>query len=125
MTLADLLRFTGKASKYGLSLNLMQSEIVYRLTQPFLILILSVLALIIAWKFRFTPNMVFKAWWTIFVPAIPAVSWFAVDSARYLLRLLTVPVVAWFPSFPVPVMLAACTIVFIAASLAFFGQRGE
>lgn len=125
MTLADLLRFGKKADTYGFSGTLIQSEIVYRLAGPFLVLILSVYALIIAWKFRFLPNMLFKAWWVLFVPVFPAVSWFAFDAARYFLRLFIIPVVTWFPSFSVPIMLAIATLIFIGASMTFFGQRGD
>lgn len=125
MTLTELLQFNKKAELYGFSRAVIQHETIYRLSQPFLILILSVFAIIIAWKFRFSPKILFKAWWSIIVPIIPTAAWFVVETARYMISLLSIPVIAWFPNTPEIIMLVSLTVTFIAISITFFAQRGD
>ena len=125
MSVLDLLKFAPKADSYGFSGKKIQCELINRLADPFLTLILSIYALIIAWRFRLASNVLFKAWWVIFIPLFPLFSIFAIELIQYASRLCVVAVVRIIPSNPVLLVLLLLSIWFVGVSVYFFSQRSE
>lgn len=125
MSVLDLLNFGPKADSYGFSGKAIRCELINRLADPFLTLILSIYALIIAWRFRLASNVLFKAWWVVFIPLFPLLSIFAVELIRYASRLCVVAVVRMIPSNPALLILLLLSVWFVAVSVYFFSQRSE
>jgi hypothetical protein len=125
MNLLDLMRFESKAERYGFSRRVYVSEILNRLADPFLILIVSVYALILGWKYRLGTNSVFKAWWILAVPLFPLISRYLIETVRYLSRVMVMLTVRVFPSHPLVLLLVGLSAGFVAISVVFFSQRSD
>jgi hypothetical protein len=125
MSLLDLCLFSSRAQTYGFSPAVYQREMLRRLGDPFLLLILSVFVLIFGWKFRLDRESPFKAWWILSVPLFPAISMFCVEILRYLAGLCVHVCVALFPSIAPVVVLAGFAVCFFVVSFCFLAQRSD
>ena len=125
MSLFELINFEKKAETYGFSTNAMLCELINRLANPFLMLIVCVYALILSWRFRLAPKSFFKAWWILAVPLFPLLSWYAIQALQYITRLVVVMVVHLVPQNPVLLVLALLSLWFIVVSVYFFSQRAD
>lgn len=125
MSLPDLLSFSPRASRYGFSRVDFSSEILKRISDPFLMLILSVIALIFAWKYKLGRNTLFKAWWVLAIPLFPLLCFYAVETVRYLAGLFIVTAAAVLPNLSLPLVLAGLSVAFGLVSLQFFAQRSD
>jgi hypothetical protein len=125
MSLLDLYLFSSRAQTYGFSPAAYQREMLRRLGDPFLLLILSVFVLIFGWKFRLDREIPFKAWWILSVPLFPAISMFCVEILRYLAGLCVHVCVALFPSIAPVVVLAGFAVCFFVVSFCFLAQRSD
>lgn len=125
MSLGDLLRISDRASRYGFSEALIQREIITRLADPFLILIVSIIVLTLGWKYRLAANVWFKAWWILVLPLLPVILMVLVSLVRYLSGLWIFVAASLFPGFALVLTLGILSALFLAASLYFFAQRSE
>ena len=125
MSLFELINFSKKAETYGFSTNAMLCELINRLANPFLLLIVCVYALILSWRFRLAPKAFFKAWWILAVPLFPLLSWYGIQALQYITRLVIVLVVDLVPQNPVLLVLALLSLWFIVVSVYFFSQRAD
>jgi lipopolysaccharide export LptBFGC system permease protein LptF len=125
MSLLDLFAFVGKAEQYGFSRDLYLAEMIERLSEPFLMLIMSVLALILGWKFKLGQHTLFKAWWVLIVPLFPLLSLYAIETVRYLARLCIVVSLSLQQEYPLPLMLGFLALLFAGLSVYFFAQRSD
>ena len=125
MSLLELFYFLPIAEKYGYSEVVYLRAIINRLADPFLILILSILALVFAWKLRMGQNTVFKAWWIISVPILVLVSWFIIDMVRRFSNLCITGIVSLFPDYALIIVLVLLSFLFLCVSIYFFSQRSD
>jgi len=123
LPLLSLFRFVEKAETYGFSRDLYLAELIARLSDPFLMLIVSIYALVLGWKYCLAQNAFFKAWWILAVPLFPVLSLFAIGTVRYLSRLCIVVFIGIVPQNPVLLMLVFLSLSFAAMSVYFFSQR--
>jgi hypothetical protein len=125
MSIIDLWLFAPKAETYGFSRTVYLREILDRLADPFLMLIVALYALIIGWKFRLGKNIPFKFWWIVSIPVFFAVSFLAVSFARYVVGLCIAAIVTLAPGAAVPLLLATLAVWFVGASIHFLFQRSD
>ena len=125
MQLADIIRFINRSELYGFPKHELSIELISRLSEPFLLMILAVFALILAWRYRLGQNSLFKAWWVIAVPLFPFACIYAVETVRYLARIVISHIVQVFPSQPVILILAVLFAGLFGVSVLFFAQRTE
>jgi hypothetical protein len=125
MSLVDLLLFVDKAERYGYSSAVYLKEMMSRLSDPFLMLIASIYALVLGWKYRLGKNVLFKAWWILPLPLFPVLSLFAVSAIRYIGNLCIVVFIGLVPHNSILVMLAFLSLCFLLLSVYFFSQRSE
>jgi len=125
MSLAEMFGISGTAAKYGFSREVYQRELITRLAEPFLILILSVYALILGWRYRLGKNTLFKAWWALAIPLLPIICLYVIETVRYLSRLSIVAFVGLVPENGVILTLAFLSLCFLLVSIAFFAQRSD
>ncbi len=123
LSLFSLFRFVEKAAGYGFSRDLFLAELIARLSDPFLMLIVSIYALILGWKYSLAQNAFFKAWWILVVPLFPVLSLFVIGTVRYLSRLCIVVFIGLVPQNPVLLTLLFLSCCFAAISVFFFAQR--
>ncbi|HHU36026.1 MAG TPA: hypothetical protein GXZ47_02230 [Treponema sp.] len=125
MNMVELLRFYDHAENYGFDQRVYLREAIARLSEPFLLLIISVLALIAGWKYRLGKNVLFKAWWVLVVPLFPIVAMFIIQSVRYLAGLCIAYFVITVPELAMVFTLLFLAVCFTGASLYFFAQRSD
>ncbi len=125
MDLADLMRFVDKAGRYGYSSQAFMREIVVRLADPFIVLIVAMLMLAMGWKYRLAAKVFFKAWWVLPLPALPFILEGILEFARYFMALFVAVFVVVAPAGAMFLTLAALALVFIATAIFFFSQRSE
>lgn len=125
MSLAEMFLISKKAEKYGFSRDLYQREIINRIAEPFLILILSIYALILGWKYRLGKNSFFRAWWALAIPLFPIITLFAIETVRYLARLCIVAFVGLAPESALVPTIIFLTVCFLIVSISFFAQRSD
>lgn len=125
MNMVELVRFYDRAERYGFDPRVFLREVITRLSEPFLLLILSVMALVAGWKYRMKPGILFKAWWILMVPLFTVLSHFAIQSVRYLAVLCINYFVVTAPALAMILTLLFLVVCFTGVSLYFFSQRSE
>lgn len=125
MNMVELLRFYDQAKKYGFDKRVYLHEAIARLSEPFLLLIISVLALVAGWKYRLGKNVLFKAWWVLVVPLFPILAMLIIQSIRYLAGLCITYFVITLPQLALIVTLVFLGLCFTGSSLYFFAQRSD
>ncbi len=125
MSLPQLYRFTQIAEKYGFHPSLYMMALLGRLSDPFLILIISIYALTLGWKYRLGAGVFFKAWWILVVPLFPVLTYFLVEIVRYLSRLAVAAFVGIRPALALVFMLSFLTLWLMIAAVYFTSQRSE
>ncbi len=125
MIMADLFRFAERSGAYGFDSMVYLREAVYRLSDPFLMLILSVLALTAGWKYRLGKGVLFKAWWALALPLFPVCSFLVIGVVRYYSGLVIIALAASAPRAVLPLTVALFSCGILASSLYFFAQRSD
>lgn len=125
MTVPELLAFAQKSESYGLKRDVYLAEFLRRAADPFVVFITMTFILTWAWKFRLRKNRPLSAWWIFFMPLVPAVCAYLLDTARYALGLFAAFFAVRIPAFSVPAMLGVILAGFLTASVYFFSQRSD
>lgn len=125
MDLADLTNFADRAERYGFSRVTFYGEIISRLADPFIVLIVAMLMLTMGWKYRLGDNVYFRAWWILPLPTLPFVTYAIVEAARYFVRLFVTVFVGIMPDLALLVTLGSLVLAFVASTVYFFSQRAD
>ncbi len=125
MKLSVLYAFSLTAEKYGFTKAVYLREILYRLAKPLLLLIISVIAVTVAWIFRLSPETKFKKRWIIVVPLCPFISYLLVGLIEYVNKLLIAFFVSVTPKYVSLITLGMLIVLFICATVSLFYQRSE
>ncbi len=125
MKLADLYSFEKHAADYGFGNKPYLREMIFRLAEPLLLLIISVLAIITAWMFRLSPGKQFKKRWVFIMPLCLFLAYFLVETVRYTSRLETAFFTEITPQYAVFIMAGVFIFSFIVTAVILFYQRSE
>jgi len=125
MSLPQLYRFSLIAETYGYDSSVYMMELLGRLADPFLMLIISVLALTLGWKYRLDVGTRFKAWWILAVPLFPLLAYYLVELIRYLGRVAIAALVGIKPELALLSTLLFLIFWLFAVSIYFTAQRSE
>ena len=125
MSLIELMQFIDQAERYGFSRSVYLQEMISRLSDPFLMLIISIYTLVLGWRYRLGKKVLFKAWWILTIPLFPVLSLFVIGSVRYIARLCIVLFVGLVPENSLLLMLVFLALCFTLMSVYFFSQRSD
>lgn len=125
MKISDLYYFSLIGKKYGLKKEVYLSEVLYRLTEPILLLIVSLIIIILAWRFRFSPEKRFKKRQFIFFPLFPFLSYILVEIARYIFKLQIAFFVVLTPKYVSLIIFSVPLIFLILLIIGLVYQRSE
>ncbi len=125
MNMVELIRFYDRAEHYGFEPGIYLREVILRLSEPFILLILSVMALVAGWKYRLGSGVLFKAWWLLLVPLFSVVSHLVIQTVRFFTGLCIHYFVLTAPALAMLLTLVFLALCFTAASLYFFAQRSD
>lgn len=125
MKLADLYSFGKSSENYGFDKKPYLREMIFRLAEPLLLLIISILAITIAWEFRLSPGKKFKKRWLFIVPLCLFLAYFLVELVRYTSRLETSFFTEIIPNYAIFIMMGVFVFSFIVTTIILFCQRSE
>jgi len=125
MTLPQLYTFRQRGAQYGFPAQIYHRELLARISDVFLILIISIYMLVLAWRFRIPPHRQFKHTWALAFPLFFVVATGLVEAGRYCARLVIALFTDTFYSLSPLLLLLAYTLCFIGMCFFFIGQRSE
>ena len=125
MTLLQLYNFCTLTDTYGFHKKIYMCELLFRLTNIFLILIIAIYILIFAWRFRTPPHRVFQIQWFFIFPLLFYGMWAFIKLSRYILRLIIVFLVDISFLYAVIIIFTVSVILFITVSFLFVAQRSD
>jgi len=125
MTLPQLYAFRQRGTQYGFPAQIYHRELLARISDVFLILIISVYMLVLAWRFRVPPHRKFKHTWALAFPLFFVLATGFVEAERYCARLLIALFTDTFYSLSPLLLLFAYMLFFIGVCFLFIGQRSE
>lgn len=125
MTISDLYYFSLIAEKYGLKKEAYLSEVLYRLTEPLLLLIVSLLVLILAWRFRVSPGRRLNKRLFLFSPLCPFLSYILMETLRYIFKLQIAFFVCLTPRYVSLIVFSVPIIALIFLIIMLLYQRSE
>ena len=125
MKISDLYYFSLIAEKYGLKKEAYLSEVLYRLTEPLLLLIVSLLVLILAWRFRVSPGRRLNKSLFLFSPLCPFLSYILMETLRYIFKLQIAFFVCLTPRYVSLIVFGLPVIALIFLIITLVYQRSE
>ena len=125
MKISDLYYFSLIAEKYGLKKEAYLSEVLYRLTEPLLLLIVSLLVLILAWRFRVSPGRRLNKRLFLFSPLCPFLSYILMETLRYIFKLQIAFFVCLTPRYVSLIVFGLPFIALIFLIITLVYQRSE
>lgn len=125
MKISDLYYFSLIAEKYGLKKEAYLSEVLYRLTEPLLLLIVSLLVLILVWRFRVSPGRRLNKRLFLFSPLCPFLSYILMETLRYIFKLQIVFFVCLTPRYVSLIVFGLPVIALIFLIITLVYQRSE
>ncbi len=123
MTITELLGFSESAARYGFRKAAFFAETVMRLADPFIVLIVSILMLILGWRYRIDGNAYFKAWWVLPLPALTLAAAALIEAAQYFLGLFVAVSSGTLGNGALFAVLGVLAAAFALLSVVFFAQR--
>lgn len=125
MKISDLYYFSLIAEKYGLKKEAYLSEVLYRLTEPLLLLIVSLLVLILAWRFRVSPGRRLNKRLFLFSSLCPFLSYILMETLRYIFKLQIAFFVCLTPRYVSLIVFGLPVIALIFLIITLVYQRSE
>ena len=125
MTIPQLYAFRQRGAQYGFPAQIYQRELLARMSDVFLILIISIYMLVLAWRFRVPPHRQFRHTWTLAFPLFFVLVTGLVETGRYCARLVIALLTDISYSLSPLLLLFAYTLCFIGICILFIGQRSE
>ncbi|UTC78750.1 hypothetical protein E4O04_12395 [Treponema sp. OMZ 799] len=125
MKISDLYYFSLISEKYGLKKEAYLSEVLYRLIEPLLLLIVSLLVLILAWRFRVLPGRRLNKRLFLFSPLCPFLSYIIMETFRYIFKLQIAFFVCLTPRYVSLIVFSLPVISLIFLIITLLYQRSE
>ena len=125
MTLPQLYTFRQTGPQYGFPAQIYHRELLARIGNVFLILIISIYMLVLAWRFRTPPYRQFKNSWALWFPVFFIIVTGFVETIRYCTRLMIVLFTDTFYTFSSALLLLVYILFFIGVSFLFIAQRSD
>lgn len=125
MKLSDLYYFSMIAEKYGFKKEAYLSEVLYRLAEPLLLLIVSLSVLILTWRFRVSPGKRLNKKLFIFSPLCPFLAYILVETIKYICKLQIAFFVFLTPRYVSLIVFSVPIIFFICLTITLLYQRSE
>ncbi|AIW89160.1 lipoprotein [Treponema sp. OMZ 838] len=125
MTLPQLYAFRQRGTQYGFPAQIYHRELLARIIDVFLIWIISIYMLVLAWRFRVPPHRPFKHTWALAFPLFFILATGLVEAGRYCARLVIALLTDISYSLSPLLLLLAYLLCFIGMCFFFIGQRSE
>lgn len=125
MTLPELYQFRRSAERFDFDKKIYHREILLRLADKLLFLILSITAAIIAFRFRQPHKTKFKKSLLLFLPLFPYVSYIAAESIKQIFVLIAAAIVNAIPALSVFIGLFILIVIFVILTFILYNIKGN
>ena len=125
MSLVSLIRFLPKTREFGYSFEVYNSDFVYRLTYPLIILICCIFMACMAWNYRLKDSQLFKFKWIFLLPPLTLILYFALSCALFAYRLVTYALVIGLGAGAVYVSVALLVLALIIVCFIFVSRTAD
>ena len=125
MSLMSLMKFLPKARMYGYSYEICNSDFLYRLTFPLIMLICCIFMACMAWNYRLKNDQLFKFKWIFLMPPITFILYFAIECGLYACRVLNYALVIMFGSGAVYVSVSILVLILVAVCFNFVSRTAD
>ena len=125
MSLVSLMRFLPHAREYGYSYEVYDSDFVYRLTYPLIILICSIFIACMAWNYRLNDAQLFKFKWIFLMPVLTVILYFTLEFGLYVCKMLDYALVIMLGSGAVYVSVALLVLILFIVSFIFVSRTAD
>ena len=125
MSLMSLMKFLPKARMYGYSYEICNSDFLYRLTFPLIMLICCIFMACMAWNYRLKNDQLFKFKWIFLMPPITFILYFALECGLYACRVLNYALVIMFGSGAVYVSVSVLVLILVAMCFNFVSRTAD
>lgn len=125
MTLPQLYTFRLYSAQYGFPAKIYHQELLARISDVFVIIIISIYMLVLAWRFRIPPHQNFKGAWGLSFPFFCVMAAGLVETGRYCARLMITLFTDTVYSLSPVLVLCAYIVSFTGVCFLFIAQRSE
>ena len=125
MNLLSLIKFLPKATGFGYSFEVYNSDFIYRLTYPLILLICCIFLACMAWNYRLKDEQLFKFKWIFFMPLLTAILYFVLECGLYLCKMLDYALVIMLGNAAIYVIVAILVIVLLIVGFNFVSRTAE
>ena len=125
MSIPQLYRFRSIGPQYGFAAQIYHREILARLSDLFVIIILSIFMLVLAWSFRIPPHQPFRSGWALSFPVFFVMATGLIETVRYGTRLVITLFTDHIYVISPAVFFFIYVLLLIGVSFLFCAQRSE
>lgn len=125
MNLVSLMRFLSKTRDYGYSYEVYNSDFIYRLTYPLVLLVCCIFMACMAWNYRLKDEQLFKFKWIFIIPFLTAILYFFFQFGLYAYRLLIYALVVMLQGGAVYATAGILVLALIIVSFIFVSRKAD
>ncbi len=125
MSLASVFDFASVAEKYGYSFEVFYQILATRLTAPLGVLLINLLFILLAWRYRLGVTGVVKFWWLILMPICTAICYVVIEIVFYAFQLLMFTFIGFFKWYAIIGFCIALVVMFAITAITFAVQKYE
>jgi len=125
MSLISLIKFLPKAREYGYSYEVYNSDFIYRLTYPLIMLICCIFLACMAWNYRLKTEQLFKFKWIFLLPLLTLIQYFALECGLYVCKLLDYALVIILGPMAIYVSCAVLVVLLIIVCFNFVSRQAD
>ncbi len=119
INLASLYKFIPKANDYGFNEQIFSSYFIKRISYPFLLFTIFLIALIFAWNYRLQQDCVFRAYWLLIIPACTVFFEISRIFIEYLNNLIALFCADFNNYIKIPIIIAFFSVLIVSLSMRF------
>ncbi|MBQ4378804.1 MAG: hypothetical protein II821_06375 [Treponema sp.] len=125
MSLVSLIRFLDKTREYGYSYEVYNSDFVYRVTYPLIMLICCIFLACMAWNYRLKDEQLFKFKWIFLMPLLTFIQYFALECGLYVCKVLNYALVILLGSWAIIVSVSLLVLILIIVCFNFVSRKAD
>ena len=125
MSLISLIRFLPKTLEYGYSYEVYNSDFLFRVTYPLIMLICCIFMACMAWNYRLNDSQLFKFKWIFLMPAITVILYFVIECGLYICRMLNYALVVMLGGGAVFVSIPLLVVILLIVCVNFVSRTAD
>lgn len=125
MSLISLIRFLPKTLEYGYSYEVYNSDFLFRVTYPLIMLICCIFMACMAWNYRLNDSQLFKFKWIFLMPAITVILYFVIECGLYICRMLNYALVVMLGGGAVFVSIPLLVVILLIVCINFVSRTAD